>query len=192
MNRQLESPSLPAPETSSRLEARPRTPLDDAQVDAQALTFEWDGPPADDYMLEVSRDSGFSDVVARVPTGNSTSITVYDLFRPDGTRYFWRVTSSAFGSSTSRSFVATPFQRLSSGATSSARSTTVPAGERVAPRPAQRPLRLDGGTPATAEDIPGLYRKGVTSSQLSMTVVLLMLLSFIASVTVIFLISLGI
>lgn len=165
-------------------------PVDDVHVDAQALTFEWEGPPADDFVLEVARDPDFSDVVARVPTGNSTSITVYDLFRPDGTRYHWRVASSAFGASISRSFVATPFERLGAVTAASTPSTATALGA-VARMPTTRPPHsyVD---PSTAADTPALYRAGVTSSRLSGTVVLVMLLSFIVTVGVIFLVSVGI
>lgn len=169
-----------------------RHPGDDVRVDAHALTFEWEGPAHQDFSLEIARDADFTDVVARVPTGTSTSVTVYDLFRPDGARYFWRVLSSDDMSSATRSFVAAPFEELAPTAlepVKTARRVEQTSAPKTGPTPAQMSVPEDRHGVGIA---PPAYRVEFTSPRLAAAIVLVMLISFILSAGIIFMFSLGV
>src|SRR5690606_8714510 len=124
----------------------PIAPEPDAQVDAQALTFEWEGGDAGTFVVEVARRPDFQDLVAQLPTASSTSVTIYDLFRPDGTRYYWRVSTPTTEPSAVQSFVAATYEQLTaaSAETGGARARgarTAVAPPKELPPPVSPPYR---------------------------------------------------
>lgn len=67
-------------------------PGDGAAVDGSAVTFEWtDSSDASSYRLQVAPDGDFSRLHIDADVGPATSITLYDVFPPDGAGLFWRV-----------------------------------------------------------------------------------------------------
>lgn len=145
------------------------SPKSDAPVDAQAPTFEWDGGDGSRFVIQISKDREFDEVVANVPTGSSTSISLFDLFRPDGNQYFWRVTSDTGHSSEIQSFVAAPYEVVSQ------------AQEAEAARATKKVMAAAGvSTASTVEVLDELpFRVGTTSRTEASIVMFIMAVSFI-------------
>ncbi len=71
-----------------------RSPLNGATGISLTPTLRWDSADfADDYTLQVSEDSDFTDIYASVAeiTGSGANITYSDLILEGGTTYYWRV-----------------------------------------------------------------------------------------------------
>lgn len=75
---------------------RPLSPLNGTHVEASAAPFSWRGAAgAKGYVLQVARDTGFSDEVLTVDAGPATSLTVYGMLEPGERELFWRVRDAA-------------------------------------------------------------------------------------------------
>ncbi|HMB94007.1 MAG TPA: hypothetical protein VKP65_24365 [Rhodothermales bacterium] len=69
-------------------------PREEAIVDGTAVTFEWEPvEAATEYFLEVASDTTFETLVFAENVGDTTSITVADVFPTDEGTYYWRVFS---------------------------------------------------------------------------------------------------
>ena len=148
-------------------------PAADALVDAHMPTFEWVSSHDTIFVLEIARDAGFEDIVARVPTAESTSVTLHDVFRPDGERYFWRVRGDRSGAGESRPFIAAPYDAAAAA-----------EDERnVSTRPAKAKNAV---ATQDQEPVPPPYLTGTTSMREAATVLLLLAISFIVMIGVIF------
>lgn len=68
-----------------------RSPTNGSFVEGQSIEFEWQASErADNYYLELSRDSSFSTILFNAEVGNTTRMPLSG-FLNDGTRYFWHV-----------------------------------------------------------------------------------------------------
>lgn len=75
---------------------RPLSPLNGTLVEASAAPFSWrGGSGAKGYVLQVARDTGFSDEVFSIDAGSATSLTVYGMLEPSERELFWRVRDAA-------------------------------------------------------------------------------------------------
>lgn len=71
---------------------RPISPLNGALVEASSAPFSWRGAPgAQGYVLQVARDTEFSDEVFSIDAGPSTSLTVHGMLEPGERELFWRI-----------------------------------------------------------------------------------------------------
>lgn len=158
-----------------RVEAPP-VPLqpDDRQevpLDPQAVPFSWEEvPEASGYQLQVARTEEFADPVVDLTLDQTTSVTVYDTLSPEGASFFWRIR---------------PLFRVADPGPWSA-----PVAFTLA-----SPSREDeDGAPEAAEEqasarAAGPVVEGRTSRTLTLTVTLLVILSFIATIVLILLVG---
>lgn len=70
----------------------PATPVDGAPVDGHAATFEWMPlPGVDGYEIQIAPTVEFDTLAANVPVRDTNVLTLYSMLPEDGTTFFWRV-----------------------------------------------------------------------------------------------------
>ncbi len=75
---------------------RPISPLNGTLVQASSAPFSWRGVPgAKGYVLQVARDTEFSDEVFSIDAGPATSLTVHGMLEPGERELFWRIRDAA-------------------------------------------------------------------------------------------------
>ena len=176
-----------APDTSSGKGPRLVSPQPDAVVDAHSITFEWDALDDARYTLELARERSFSDTVASIPTGTSTSATVYDLFRPSDERFYWRVVANRPGKSpdvsTPAAFTAVGYEQAIA-AEAAARDA-----EKGRAAAAQRERNRAGDEAAPLVDVAVPYLEQATTNRETSIVVFVMVVSFVITLAVLFYLS---
>lgn len=153
---------------------RPFSPLNGTLVEASAAPFSWRGAPgAEGYVLQVARDAGFSDEVFSIDAGLTTSLTVYGMLEPSERELFWRVrdTSQPEGWSGYGRFVA-----ATDAAVENYRSEQATARTKATKDAVQQ--RATWG--AELDLIPPYQRETSLTSTAEASILILMMLSFLA------------
>lgn len=80
--------------STKRRAPAPIGPVGSTPVDAAAVPFHWTYvPSAINYRLQIAADRGFVTPVFDQALGSCTSLTLHNLFRENGSTFFWRVQS---------------------------------------------------------------------------------------------------
>jgi len=160
----------PAAETS---EAAPvplhPTQEQDPPVDQSAVPFTWERVPgATGYGLQVAPTEEFTEPIIDLTVDQTTSVTLYDTLPPDGRSFYWRVRPLFRVADPGPWSAAVPF------------AVAPPAGrtEELAPEAEGPQASAQAAGPAT---------RARTSKALSLTISLLVVLSFIATIALIIL-----
>ena len=132
---------------------------------------------AQHFVLEIAHDADFQDVVATVPAHRSTSVSVYDVFRPNGVRYYWRVVAANGLRSETRAFIAGTYDEAAR------------AAEPDPARVSDARQAMDAVAPPALVAPP--YLTGTSSSVQTATIVLVMILSFVVTISILIFASVG-
>jgi len=139
----------------------------DPPVDQSAVPFTWERvPEASGYRLQVAPTDAFADPIIDLTVDQTTSITLYDTLPPDGQSFYWRLRS------------------LFRGADPGPWSTPVPFA--VAPPVEEADaLAPEAEDPQASARAAGPVTRARTSTALSLTVSLIVVLSFLATIALI-------
>lgn len=141
-----------------------------APVDQRAVPFSWEGiPEASGYQLQVAPSDEFETPPVNLTVDKTTSVTLYDELPRGGTSFYWRI-RPLFRTDTGPWSDPVPF-----AVASSTEDDETPATEATDP-------------PATAR-AAGPVVTARTSRTLSLTVSLLVVLSFLATIALILLVG---
>ena len=168
----LPSADLASAAGTVRVEAPPvllhPTSDQDPPVDQSAVPFTWEGvPEATGYQLQVAPTDDFADPVVGLAVDQTTSVTLYDTLRGGGAAFHWRV------------------RPLFPVADPGPWSDPVPFV--VAPPTDEEELAPEAEDPRASARIAGPATRARTSTTLSLTVSLLAVLSFLATIALIML-----
>lgn len=143
----------------------------DVPVDQSAVPFSWEGiPEASGYQIQVARTEDFADADVDLTVDQTTSLTLYEVLPEEGTTYYWRIRPL--------------FRRADPGPWSS------PVAFAVArPASAEEELAPEAADPQASARAAGPVTTGRTSRMLSLTVSLIAVLSFLATIALIILFS---
>ncbi len=162
-------------EGALRVEAPP-VPLhpdsrQDAPVDPSAVPFSWEGiPEASGYQLQVAPTKDSADPSVDLTVDQTTSVTLYDLLPPEVTSFYWRVRPL--------------FPAAGAGPWSDLVPFTV-----APPTEDDEDLAPEAADPQASARAAGPVEQARTSGAFSLTVSLLAVLSFIATILLILLFS---
>ena len=154
----VEAPPVPLHPTSEQ----------EPPVDRSAVPFTWEGvPEATGYQLQAAPTDDFAEPIVDFTLDQTTSVTLYDTLPGNGTALHWRIRPLFRGAdpgpwSESVSFVVAP-----------------PVEERRAPAP-------EAEDPQASIRIAGPAARARTSGVFSLTVALLVVLSFLATIALTF------
>lgn len=139
----------------------------DTPVDRSAVPFSWEEiPEASGYRLQVARTEDFSDPDIDLTVDQTTTITLYDVLPEEAATYYWRVRSL--------------FRVADPGPWSSPRAFTV-----APPTSDEEDLVVEAADPQASARAAGPVTQGRTSRALSLSVSLIALLSFFATIALI-------
>lgn len=141
-----------------------------APVNQKAAPFSWDGvPAASGYRLQVATTEDFADPDVDLTVDRTTSVTLYDMLSAEADVYYWRARPL--------------FKVADSGPWSS------PVPFRVAPPAEEENLAPEAADPQASARAAGPVTKARTSGAFSLVVSLFALLSFLAIIALIVLVS---
>lgn len=150
----------------------PIHPIDGDTVDPQAVAFTWEPvPEASGYQLQVGPTEAFDDPVVDLPFDQVTSLTLFDRFSADASTLYWRV-RALFPNDTEGPWSRTALFRMEV----ESEEADADSAEETAPAPSDRSSPKD--SPVAA----GPARQARTSSTMAMTFVLVLVVSFVATI----------
>lgn len=158
-------------EEALRVEAPP-VPLQpdgrrDTPVNPQAVSFSWEEvPEASGYQLQVASDEDFADPVVDLTVDQTTSVTLYDVFSSGDASFSWRIRPL--------------FRVADPGPWSTPVSFTL-----TPPSEEDEEFAPEAADPQASARAAGPVTQARTSRAFSLTVSLLALLSFIATIVLI-------
>lgn len=161
------------PEEKSIRADTPPTPIHpetarEAPVDVSAVPFSWEGvPEASGYQLQVASSEGFDDPVVDLTVDQTTSLTLHDVLPAKDRSFYWRVRPL--------------FRAASPGPWSDPVSFTVAASAE------DEGIAAEADDPQASARAAGPVERARTSRAFSLTVSLLLLLSFIVTLLLIIL-----
>lgn len=139
----------------------------DTPVDPQAVLFAWEEvPEASGYQLQVAPNENFADPMVDLTVDQTTSVTLYEPFSSAGGSFFWRI------------------RPLFRGADPGSWSTPV-SFTFAPPSEEDEEVGSEAADPQASARAAGPVTQARTSRALSLTVSLLALLSFIATIVLI-------
>lgn len=162
-----------AEEATLRVDAPP-VPLHsesarDTPVDQSAVPFAWEGiPEASGYQLQVARTEDVSDPDIDLTVDQTTSLTLYDVLPEEATTYHWRIRPL--------------FRVADPGPWSSPVSFAV-----APPESDEEELAPEAADPQASARAAGPVTQGRTSWTVSLSVSLIALLGFLATIALIIL-----
>jgi len=143
----------------------------DTPIDAGAVPFAWEGiPEASGYQLQVAPTERFNDPSIDLTVDQTTSVTLYDLLPPEGTTFYWRVR---------------PLFRVA-GSGPWSRPVSFPVAP---PAEEEEDLASEAADPRASARAAGPVEHARTSGTFSLVVSLLAVLSFVATIFLILLVS---
>lgn len=143
----------------------------DAPVDLQAVLFAWEEvPEASGYQLQVVSNEDFADPMVDLTVDQTTSVTLYETFSSAGGSFFWRIRPL--------------FRGADPGSWSTPVSFTL-----APPSEEDEEFAPEAADPKASARAAGPVTQARTSRALSLTVSLLALLSFIATIVLIIVFS---
>jgi len=136
-------------------------------VDQSAVPFSWEGiPEASGYQLQVAPTKDFVDPTVDLTVDQTTSVTLYDLLPPEDTSFYWRVRPL--------------FRVADPGPWSDLVPFTV-----APPAEVEEDLAPEAADPQASAQAAGPVEQARTSGAFSLTVSLLAVLSFVATILLI-------
>lgn len=156
----------------------PVYPLDRDAVDARAAAFTWEAvPEASGYQLQVGSSESFDDPIVDLPFDQTTSLTLFEMLPADAPSLYWRV-RALFPNNTEG-----PWSDIAVFGTD---DTTSEANE-DSDDPAAAPASPDTGSPSmkTSPMAAGPAQKAHTSSVMAVAFVLVLVVSFLATIALI-------
>ncbi len=153
----------------------PIHPIDGDAVDARAAAFTWESVPGGSgYQLQVGRDESFDDPIVDLPFDQTTTLTLFEMLPTEASPLYWRV-RALFPNDTEG-----PWSETAVFGT----DETTADVEEEPNEPAAAPASRESGSRSMKNSplAAGPAQEAHTSQAMAMTFVLVLVLSFVATI----------
>jgi len=153
----------------------PIHPIDGDAVDARAAAFTWESVPgASGYQLQVGPDESFDDPIVDLPFDQTTTLTLFEMLPTEAAPLYWRV-RALFPNDTEG-----PWSETAVFGTDEAIADV----EEEIDEPNATPESRQSGSPSMKNSplAAGPAQKAHTSRAMAMTFVLVLVVSFVATI----------